>query len=38
MSDHLEVLWDEYCCRLEAFIRSRVSDDAEAEGVLINRS
>jgi RNA polymerase sigma-70 factor (ECF subfamily) len=30
----LETLWDQYCCRLLAFIRSRVSDEAEAEDIL----
>ncbi len=30
----IETLWDQYCCRLLAFIRSRVSDEAEAEDLL----
>jgi RNA polymerase sigma-70 factor (ECF subfamily) len=30
----LETLWDRYCCRLLAFIRSRVSEEAEAEDIL----
>ena len=30
----LEVLWDQYCCRLLAFIRRRVSNDADAEDIL----
>jgi RNA polymerase sigma-70 factor (ECF subfamily) len=30
----LDMLWDQYCCRLLAFIRRRVSDDAEAEDIL----
>jgi RNA polymerase sigma-70 factor, ECF subfamily len=30
----LETIWDKYCCRLLAFLRSRVSDDAEAEDLL----
>lgn len=30
----LETLWEQYCCRLLAFIRSRVSDEAEAEDIL----
>ena len=34
MSDHLELLWDQYSRRLGAFIRSRVSDDGEAEDIL----
>ena len=32
--DPVQVLWDQYCCRLLAFIRRRVSDDAEAEDIL----
>jgi len=32
--NHLELLWDQYCCRLLAFIRRRVSDEAEAEDIL----
>jgi RNA polymerase sigma-70 factor (ECF subfamily) len=31
---NLETLWNEYCCRLLAFLRGRVSDDAEAEDLL----
>jgi RNA polymerase sigma-70 factor (ECF subfamily) len=34
MSDNLELLWDQYSRRLGAFIRSRVSDDGEAEDIL----
>jgi RNA polymerase sigma-70 factor (ECF subfamily) len=34
MSDHLELLWDQYSRRLGAFIRSQVSDDGEAEDIL----
>src|SRR5512145_2503836 len=30
----LESLWEQYCCRLLAFIRRRVSDEAEAEDIL----
>jgi RNA polymerase sigma-70 factor, ECF subfamily len=30
----LETIWDAYCCRLLAFLRGRVSDDAEAEDLL----
>lgn len=30
----LETIWEDYCCRLLAFLRSRVSDDAEAEDLL----
>ncbi len=33
-SDHLEAIWNHFCCRLQAFIRSRVSDDADAEDIL----
>ncbi len=33
-SPNLESIWDEYCCRLLAFIRSRVSDDNVAEDIL----
>jgi RNA polymerase sigma-70 factor (ECF subfamily) len=33
-ADHLKVLWDRYCCRLLAFIRGRITDDAEAEDIL----
>jgi RNA polymerase sigma-70 factor (ECF subfamily) len=31
---NLEPIWEQYCCRLLAFIRSRVSDDNEAEDIL----
>ena len=34
MNDRLELLWDRYSRRLLAFIRSRVSDDADAEDIL----
>jgi RNA polymerase sigma-70 factor, ECF subfamily len=30
----LEAIWNEYCCRLLAFLRGRVSDEAEAEDLL----
>ncbi len=33
-SDQLERLWELYCCRLLAFIRRRVSNDADAEDIL----
>jgi RNA polymerase sigma-70 factor (ECF subfamily) len=33
-AEHLEKLWNEYCCRLLAFIRGRVSDEADAEDIL----
>lgn len=33
-ADRLEVLWEQYCCRLLAFIRGRVSNEAEAEDIL----
>jgi RNA polymerase sigma-70 factor, ECF subfamily len=33
-SESLETIWGQYCCKLEAFIRSRVSDEAEAEDIL----
>ena len=33
-ADHLEKLWNEYCCRLLAFIRGRISDETEAEDIL----
>jgi RNA polymerase sigma-70 factor (ECF subfamily) len=29
-----EILWEAYCCRLLAFIRSRISDSTEAEDIL----
>ncbi len=31
MPQSLESIWEAYCCRLLAFIRSKVGDDAEAE-------
>jgi RNA polymerase sigma-70 factor (ECF subfamily) len=34
MNEHLERLWDQYSHRLLAFIRSRVSNDADAEDIL----
>jgi RNA polymerase sigma-70 factor (ECF subfamily) len=34
MSDTLEAIWNAYCCRLLAFLRGRVADDAEAEDIL----
>lgn len=33
-SEHLEKIWNDYCCRLLAFIGTRVSDEHEAEDVL----
>ena len=33
-NEKLETLWDRYCCQLLAFIRSRISDEAEAEDLL----
>jgi len=33
-ADNLDVLWNQYCSRLLAFIRRRVSDDSEAEDIL----
>jgi RNA polymerase sigma-70 factor (ECF subfamily) len=30
----LETIWSDYCCKLLAFFRSRVSDEAEAEDLL----
>ncbi len=33
-TENLEAIWDHFCCRLQAFIRSRVSDEAEAEDIL----
>lgn len=33
-TDHLEKLWTDYCCRLLAFIRGKVSDEADAEDIL----
>jgi RNA polymerase sigma-70 factor, ECF subfamily len=30
----LEPLWEQYCCRLLSFIRSRVADEAEADDIL----
>ena len=30
----LETLWNRYCCQLEAFICSRVSDQADAQDIL----
>ncbi len=32
--DPLEIIWEQYCCRLLAFIRSRVSDELDAEDIL----
>ena len=34
MENHLELMWDRYSRRLGAFIRSRVSDDADADDIL----
>jgi RNA polymerase sigma-70 factor (ECF subfamily) len=33
-SQPIELLWDQYCCRLLAFIRRRVANDADAEDIL----
>jgi len=33
-SSTLETIWDAYCIKLLGFLRSRVSDDAEAEDLL----
>jgi len=33
-SDLVASLWDIYCCRLRTFIRSRVSNDADADDIL----
>jgi RNA polymerase sigma-70 factor (ECF subfamily) len=33
-TNHLEILWEQYCCRLLAFIRRRVADEADAEDIL----
>ena len=33
-SEPLEALWEQYCHRLLAFIRRRVSDEADAEDIL----
>jgi RNA polymerase sigma-70 factor (ECF subfamily) len=30
----LESIWEEYCCRLLAFLRGRVSDESQAEDIL----
>jgi RNA polymerase sigma-70 factor (ECF subfamily) len=30
----LESLWEQYCCRLDAFIRSRVADEDDVEDLL----
>ena len=32
--DELKALWERYCCRLLAFIRSRIADESEAEDIL----
>ena len=34
MSEHVELLWQQYSARLLSFIRSRVRDEAEAEDIL----
>jgi RNA polymerase sigma-70 factor (ECF subfamily) len=34
LTDNLEAIWDHFCCRLLAFIHSRVSDAADAEDIL----
>jgi RNA polymerase sigma-70 factor (ECF subfamily) len=33
-NDELKALWERYCCRLLAFIRSRIADESEAEDIL----
>lgn len=33
-ADQLKAMWDRYCCRLLAFIRGRIADEAEAEDML----
>jgi RNA polymerase sigma-70 factor (ECF subfamily) len=33
-ADQLEEVWHEYCCRLLAFIRGKVSDGTEADDIL----
>ncbi len=33
-SELVESLWEAYCCRLLAFIRSRVANEADAEDIL----
>jgi len=33
-AEHLEKLWNDYCCRLLAFIRGRISDETEADDIL----
>jgi RNA polymerase sigma-70 factor (ECF subfamily) len=33
-SDHLVEIWNDYCCRLLAFIRGKVSNEAESEDIL----
>ena len=34
ISSDLEIIWKQYCCHLLRFIRSRVSDDDQAEDIL----
>lgn len=33
-SSDLESIWEQYCCRLLAFIRGRVPDESQAEDIL----
>jgi len=33
-TENLEAIWDHICCSLQAFIRGRVSDEADAEDIL----
>ncbi len=33
-SDHLEELWNDYCCRLLAFIRGRIPAEQDADDLL----
>jgi RNA polymerase sigma-70 factor (ECF subfamily) len=33
-TEYLQSIWDQYCCRLLAFIRKRVSDETDAEDIL----
>ena len=34
LSTNLETIWEQYCCRLLAFIRGRISDESQAEDIL----
>jgi RNA polymerase sigma-70 factor (ECF subfamily) len=33
-TENLETIWDQFCCRLRAFVRGRVSDESEADDIL----